>query len=220
MNMAELDLLPCRVRGNRRIAEGAHLLALDRPFDFVPGQVVGLAAAEGDTPRLYSIASGTAQPEIEILFDVAPEGRLTPALARLAPGDTVRCSRPFGAFRSAPGPGFWICTGTGLAPFLSMYRSGASEGKTLIHGSRSPEGFFFQDELAAAMGERYVRCCSRVAAPGLYHGRLTSYLESRPALPSQAEYMLCGHSEMIAAVREILLARGVPFDRVLSEVYF
>jgi ferredoxin/flavodoxin---NADP+ reductase len=151
---------------------------------------------------------------------VLPAGSLTPFLAQLSAGDVVQCSKPFGTFRSTPRPGYWICTGTGLDPFLSMFRSGLSDGKVLIHGSRAMEGFFFREDLAAAMGSRYVRCCSRMTAPRVYHGRLTAFLESLEGLPADAEYLLCGHSEMIAAVREILLVRGVPFDRVLSEVYF
>lgn len=202
-----------------RLDDGLHLVALDRPFDFVPGQHVGLSLAADDEPRLYSIASGPDDPAMEILFDVHPGGALTPRLARVHPGDRVFVGAPGGGFRDGPGEALWIAGGTGIAPFVSMLRSGLAAGKTLIHGARSAGAFHAAEAFAAALGDRYLRCSSRAGAPGVIRGRIPDVL-ARRVPPSDGPCLLCGPPEMVVAVREHLFARGVPAERVRAEVYF
>ncbi|OQW96222.1 MAG: hypothetical protein BWK77_05845 [Verrucomicrobia bacterium A1] len=71
------------VRANTKLDEGLHLVALDRPFDFLPGQHVGLALDPGVEPRLYSLAGGPDDAAMEILFDIHPGGALTPGRAEV-----------------------------------------------------------------------------------------------------------------------------------------
>lgn len=217
---APTELASLRVTRNREIAPGVFLLSFERRWAFVPGQVVALSADPAGIPRLYSLCGGAAAADAEVLFDVNPGGLLTPALAKLRPGDCLWCSAPFGTFRGRPGPAWWIATGTGIAPFLSMLRSGLGAEKRLIHGARTIREFHFSDEFSGALGERYIRCCSREGGPGVVPGRLTAYLSALADVPRDGVYQLCGHSEMVAAVRELLLGRGVPFENIDAEIYF
>src|SRR5208282_480916 len=151
-----------------------------RDFDFTSGQLVEVALNERGPSRLYSLFTGPDDEEAGILFAVAEGGELTPSLAGLAPGDDILIGGPSGSFPAFPGPGIWIANGTGVAPFLSMARAGLSAGKRLLHGARAPDDFYFADELAALMGERYIRCCSRSEpdsrkATGAHLGRLTAF---------------------------------------------
>jgi ferredoxin--NADP+ reductase len=209
-----------RVLSRREIAPQVHVLGLERHAEFKPGQVVAVTRSPDLPPRLYSIASGVSEPALEILFDRKPGGELTPWLAGLEPGDAVWISTPFGEFIGEADPAWWIAAGTGIAPFVSMLRSGLAPGKTLLHGARSPAGFHFQDEFAAALGDHYIRCCSGGTGPGLYNGRLTVWLAGQPALPDNVRFMLCGSSEMVVAVRERLLEKRVAYDNVSAEIYF
>ena len=207
------------VTANRSVAPDTFVLSFSRPWDFVPGQSVALTLDREVPPRFYSIASGALEAQVDILYDIVQDGLLTPRLARLQPGDTLLCSAPFGAFRDAAGPACWIATGTGIAPFLSMARSGLTEGKTLVHGSRSIPGLVERDFFARALAERYNPCCSRETAAGVFAGRPTRWIEARE-LPAVERYLLCGNSLMVVGVRDLLIGRGVPFDRVVAEIYF
>jgi ferredoxin--NADP+ reductase len=167
-----------------------------------------------------------------VLFNVVEGGELTPDLSVLAPGDGIWVAGPSGSFPALTGPGVWIASGTGIAPFVSMARAGLAAGKKLVHGARSRKDFYFRAELEALMGEGYLRCCSGAspgagpdAGPdaagegGLYPGRLTAYLESRDWDPSSS-YELCGSAQMVVDVRDLLIRKGVPHARIISEVYF
>mgnify|MGYP000858768233 CR=1 FL=1 len=212
-------LLPVRVRSNGRLDEGLHLVALDRPFDFVPGQHVGLALDPAVEPRLYSIGSGPCDDAMEILFDVHPEGALTPRLAEVRPGDAVWTTRPAGTFACGPGPGLWIAGGTGIAPFVSMRRAGLAAGKTLIHGARSAAAFHGAAEFAAEAGLVYRRCSSRADGPDIERGRIPGLIARLDPLPD-GPCLLCGPPEMVVAAREALFARGLAAGRVRAEIYF
>ncbi len=194
-------------------------IAFKRTFDFCAGQVLAIST-DHDTPaRLYSIASGVHEKEIRLLFEVVAEGKLTNKLAKLKEGDKLLVSEPFGKFTDNEEPAYWIATGTGIAPFASMFNSGLGQNKILIHGARTLKSFYYQHDFFS-MGERYVRCCSKEKAEHIFDGRVTDYLSQFESFPADYKYYLCGSAEMIVETRDILLSKGVPFDKILAEIYF
>jgi ferredoxin--NADP+ reductase len=214
-----IELRSVKVLSNIEIAPSVYDLSFRRNFSFKAGQVIGLGLSPNDDPRLYSIASGENDELARILYNIKPGGVLTPHLAELVHGDNLWITPPFGTYEGSPETAYWIAAGTGLAPFLSMFRSGLSEKKILIHGGRSEKSFYFSDELNA-MGERYIKCSSQIDSPGYFHGRVTSYLEQMDKLPADQKYYICGNAEMVVECREILLLKGIPFNNIVAEIYF
>jgi len=215
-----VELKEVVITGNEEISSGVHLISWNRTHNFNPGQVVKIAADLKKPPRIYSICSGNDEPEIRVLFNVKEEGILTPWLAGVIPGMKIWATKPYGSFSDGKKPAWWIATGTGIAPFYSMFRSGISENKTLIHGVRKLDQFYFEDELEWAMGERYVRCCSHEQSCNVFLGRITKYLEEIKELPTDINYYLCGKAIMVVEVRDLLISRGVPYENILAEIYF
>jgi len=209
-----------RIRCSEAISPGVYVLSLPRGADFRPGQVVAVTVDRTIPPRLFSLCSGPRDPDWQILFDVKPDGLLSPRLATLTAGDSLLVSDPFGTFAGDGEDDWWIAAGTGIAPFRAMLRAGQGRAGRLIHGSRTPERFFFQDAFHARLGDRYVRCCSGAAGTGLYHGRLTAWLRETPLPSHPCLFCLCGSPEMVVEVRDILIARGIAIASIRSEIYF
>jgi len=205
---------------NIEISPNVFLLSFKRDFTFKAGQVLGLAMSTNDDARLYSIASGEEDDNAGILYNIKPGGKLTPNLAILKPGDNLWITVPFGSYAGSAEPAYWIAAGTGIAPFYSMYLSGMGANKTLIHGSRTLDAFYFSDSLIPDFGSRYIRCCSQQEGEGIFHGRVTQYLEEIDNLPEDQKYYLCGSAEMVVECRDILLSKGIPFSNVVAEIYF
>jgi ferredoxin/flavodoxin---NADP+ reductase len=201
------------------IAKNVFEIRFPKVFSFKAGQVVDLLVS-GYPSRIYSIASGEEDNYLAILFDVKAEGTVTPILGKMKKGDPIHVSMPYGNFISTNEGAFWIASGTGIAPFYSMLRSGLGENKTLIHGSRKLTSFYYQNELLQAMGENYVRCCSSETAEGIYPGRLTQYVKELKFLPPAQKYYLCGSAEMVVEIRDILISRDIPFTNIIAEIYF
>jgi ferredoxin/flavodoxin---NADP+ reductase len=208
------------VKGNDEIATGVFILRFERKFDFIAGQVIGISLEPNGDPRLYSIASGMHDEDIQILYNIKPTGKLTPPLARVKAGDHIYITPPFGSYFGSGDPAWWIASGTGIAPFSSMFRSGLGQNKVLLHGGRTGEFFYFQDEFLPVLKENYIRCSSRETGEGLFSGRLTSYLQLQQNLPANIKYYLCGSAEMVVDVRDILISKGIPFGNIVSEIYF
>lgn len=215
----KLPLVSLPIIENLQISPGAFVLTVERISDFLPGQVVALSIDNRIAPRLYSISSAPDNEHLQVLFSLKPEGELTPLLARLKPGDTLRVSAPFGAFLGDERPAWWIAAGTGVAPYRAMMLAGLAHNKKLIHGGRFANQFYFQDEFLDCFGKNYIRCCSQEIGSGLYPGRLTQWL-CEQVLPSGISFFLCGSAEMVVETRDILISKGVEFENIMSEIYF
>lgn len=216
----KLKLTKVKVLRQVEISPSVFVLSFQRPWDFTAGQVVGLGGHETDEARLYSIASGELDNEVDILYNINPEGKLTPWMAQLNTADTIWVSEPFGSFATSGDPGWWIASGTGIAPFISMFKTGLYKGKKLIHGGRTLKSFYFNEIFEPVFQKDYIRCSSKEYSPDVYNGRITQYLKEHPSLPSNEKYYLCGSAEMVVDVRDILIDKGVPFDNIISEIYF
>lgn len=204
---------------NDEISPGVFLLAVKRQHDFQPGQTVKVGQDDGLPPRIYSICSGNQEEVLQILYNIKADGVLTPRLARLNPGDAVWMSEPGGSFIGTPAPSTWISTGTGIAPFYSMLRSGMAENKILLHGVRHANQFYFSKDWKIALKSDYYRFCSGEPAEDATQGRVNLFLEQHE-LPVDRKYYLCGQATMCVEVRDLLIAKGVPFVNIVVEIYF
>lgn len=217
---APTELTEVTITGNRELSPGVHLISWKRNHEFKPGMVVKLTVNNEIVPRIYSICSGNKEDEIKVLFHIKEDGLLTPRLARVSEGMKIWVTEPYGSFLDHNKPAWWIATGTGIAPFYSMFRSGIAQNRTLIHGVRSLNQFYFEDEFREAIGDRYIRCCAHEASENVFPGRVTKYLEETDELPTNIYYYLCGKAIMVVEVRDLLIARGIPYEHILSEIYF
>jgi ferredoxin--NADP+ reductase len=133
-------------------------------FSFAPGQYVTLGLNVGDefVARAYSIASSPYQRDfLELYINVVEEGQFTPPLFKLNEGDELYYMGPKGIFtlkKTQAKHLFFIATGTGLAPYISMvrtmfkdWRAGKPHDRviTLVHGVRHSQDLGYRDELAA-----------------------------------------------------------------------
>ena len=209
-----------KVISNHEISDGVYILETEKNANFLPGQVVAVAMHPDHNLRLYSLASGPEAPVFRILYDIKPQGQLTPVMANLKWGEYIYVSKPFGRFTDQGQPAWWIATGTGIAPFVSMIEAGQSANKTLLQGARHLNQFYFSDVFLKNMGDRYLRFCTKETGDKVIHGRLTQFLKETDKATPDLKYYICGSSEMVVESRDILIGKGVPFDHIIAEIYF
>ena len=173
------NVRPVTLTFSEQISTGIFLFGFKRDFEFRAGQVIGIALEEHGPRRLYSICSGEQDDEVLILYNVIEEGYLTPRLSDLETGDTIWITEPRGEFTCNEAPAVWIATGTGIAPFYSMLRTGLASQKILIHGNRYLEQFHFFEDFNTILGSNYIRCSTAEQDEGCLSGRVTEYLEEQ-----------------------------------------
>jgi ferredoxin--NADP+ reductase len=198
---------------------------------FEAGQFVRIAldmekGNEGSrVARPFSFVNPPHDPVLEFYGIVVPEGPLSPRLARLVPGDTLFvASNPAGFLVLSEVPDaatLWMmCTGTGIAPFVSILRTEAPWRRfrevVLVHAVRHARELVYRD-VFRDMNLTYVSFVSREAAPGSLAGRIPAAvrdgrLEAAAGLelaPETSHVMLCGNPEMLKDTAAALVERGM-----------
>ena len=198
-------------------------LELSRPptFQFRPGQRIRLL--HKGLERDYSLLSQPDSPRLSLCVRHVPAGLVSSILAAAEIGASFTFTGPHGyfTFQESRRPPVLVATGTGVAPFLSMTRSGVA-GFTILHGVRTAEELHYRSNFCAA-ARLYVPCLSH-ASPGsilplgAYRGRVTDYLGEH--LPLEAyDFYLCGRQEMIRDVT-LLVDERFPDSRVYTEIFY
>ncbi|MCG6911340.1 MAG: hypothetical protein LJE94_14615 [Deltaproteobacteria bacterium] len=202
------------------LSQKAFELMLTRPDNFIfsAGQRINIL---GDgISRDYSIASGISEPVIRLCIRHVPEGRMSAWLATCALGTELRIEGPSGYFQFNLSGRSVVCvsTGTGIAPFCAMARSGIA-GFTLLHGVRQPEELYYQTTMAAAAGH-YVACIpgGSQQMPACFDGRVTDYMRTRIEA-GVYDFYLCGRGEMIRDAT-LLVDERFSGSRVFSEIFY
>lgn len=209
--------------GRRWLSKRTFEIELSRgaDFRFRPGQRIRLIYK--DRERDYSPASGPDDPIISLCIREVKGGEISPILADCTIGTIFRIQGPFGYFfyRTAARPALFVATGTGIAPFVSMVRSG-TVGSPLLHGVQHSRELYYEPILRPLLKE-YIPCFSRAPQRecerhGAFQGRVTEYLKHQLP-PMVYDFYLCGRSEMIRDVTHLIDDR-FPNSRVYTEQFY
>ena len=223
-------------------------LRRDPGYVFAPGQFarIGLVNENGESLwRAYSIVSAPHEPFMEFFLLVLPSGEFSRRVGTLNIGDTMlveQMPQGFLTIDRFKQPGreqdLWlICTGTGLAPYISMLRDDAVwkrfENIIVVLSVRERHDLGYIDELDQLAADRareglakfhFVKTLTRDTLHGAMHGRINTLVESGAieeaagvALSdARSRFMLCGNPEMVETMRKLLKDRGFRMNRKLE----
>ncbi len=205
----------------RHLTDSAFVIRMERNgISFQTGQFILLSSENKPGQREYSVFSGENDDYLEVLIREVEGGRMSRELKKMKAGEYLTINGPFGFFRFNPEmfssrKFLFVATGTGISPFHSFVRTFSDLDYHLIHGVRYGfEAYGHQD-----FEKERITLCTSGDSNGDFEGRVTDYLFSQKIDP-QTHCFLCGNSEMIHEVFDILTAKGVPVSNIYSEVYF
>jgi len=207
-----------------------HLEKQDYKFEI--GKCAAIYGPDGMTTRPYSISSSPQSDELSFLIKEVEDGCVSSYLHKLKAGDKVKISNPYGWF--TPGKeenSIFIGTGTGVSPFLSVYRS-YKKNKDSVHlperiyiGAATDRDLFLLYKELNAPGHTQCVCISREKSPGRFHGHATEKIardiESEIIRnPENKHFYLCGLDKMIDDVTMLLTEYEVPEENIHAETFF
>lgn len=210
------------ILGRKWLDEETFELICTRPqgFEFVAGQHVTMYHQEDE--REYTILSPPSADSLRFLIKRINQGRLSTVLAALETGSDLAISKAKGylIYRQTDRPIYFVGTGVGIAPFVSMAAAGV-RNFTLLHGAREVTGLFYRQDLVVA-ADRYIPCVSGQVKQGtnvvdLHRGHVTDYVD-RYIKPGAYDFYLCGSRAMIHDMTH-LLDRHYPETRIYSEAF-
>jgi len=176
----------------------------------------------GAIRRDYSLVSAPNDPTLVICLKKIKGGEYSPILASAEPGTPISFIGPLGYFTYRPSdkPAVFVATGTGIAPFLSMVRSGMT-GFTLLHGVHRETNLYYRDIFSRA-ARFYIPCVVSDDEAGsgknVFQGRVSHYLAEH-LIPGVYDFYLCGRQEMIRDVT-LLADERFPGSLVYTEVFY
>lgn len=218
------------------VQETRHFKLTFRPgdlFDFEAGQFVNiLLDKDGKTvKRPYSIAS---PPIWKGFFDLCWKrvegGLVTNYLWTKQKGETLKIQGPLGRFtarRPLPKTLVFVSTGTGIAPFRSMFHTLLDQGATCeiwnIFGNRYDTDILYQEEFEELEKKhKNFHNVFTISRPKLWKGEnqyvqfmLRKYLPD----PSDKQVYICGLTSMIEEVQKTALELGYPKEKIFFEKY-
>ncbi len=225
-----------KVLAVRHLTKSTYVLQVERAeFEFIPGQCVNIGLSNIGINREYSTYSGlNDDKKMEFLIKAVENGKVSTALQKLKKGDSVQLDGAYGKFTLKKPTNLkqkyvFIASGTGIAPFHSFALTYPEIDYTVLHGIRFQEEQYDKKDYKDG---RYVACVSKTlkleksktqkgskVGQNVFAGRVTDYLRKNK-VDKKATYYLCGNTEMINEVYDILRENEINGDQIFTEVFF
>jgi NAD(P)H-flavin reductase len=210
-----------KVKEVRHLTDSTFVVKLERNgVEFQTGQFVMLQVNGVVDQREYSVYSGEHDDSLEVLVREVDGGKVSGKLKRLKVGNEIGVDGPVGFFRFDPKSFstqnfLFIATGTGVSPFHSFVRTYPELNYKLVHGVRFGEEAYDH----ADFQKEKITLCTTGDKTGDFNGRVTDFLLGEK-IDTNTNCFLCGNSEMIYEVFDVLTGKGIPVSNIYSEVYF
>lgn len=223
-------------------------LAPGGEFKFVAGQYCTLGGQVGEkfVERAYSIVSSPYEEELELFFELVPEGEFTPFLHKLPAGSELHMRKiAKGRFtldlKSGHKNHLLVATVTGVAPYVSYIRTLYKDWKqgqfpADIHlyaiqaASRSFEFGYWEELKKIADEVPWLDAVASVSRPwedagwtgevGRAEDILRKYSDQWGLSDADTTAYLCGHPQMLENGLGILQRRGFDKKSIKSEAYW
>lgn len=211
------------LKTKKEIGQNIWVLTFEGDFsklDYTAGQftTIFMHDEQGDFFRNYSILHLTDS-TLEICAKILPEGRGSAFFMSLGVGAELAVSQPKGSFglKTLNAPKLFICTGTGIVPFISMFSQIPAETKVnVLYGVRSELEIVFEDVLKEK-GFKYEVFVSQPSPNWKGKtGRVTDGLANLDVCCG-IEIYLCGHPVMVKDMETYFLNKGYPKDLIITE---
>lgn len=201
-------------------------------FTFLPGQFVSMTdTVDGKrVTRAYSIASPPMGAIFELCLNRVKEGKLSPRLFEMQPGDTIEIQGPLGYFvlRHPAHDTVLVATGTGIAPFRSILKAHLEAHPehqfTLLFGVRYERNLMYRDEFEL-LAERHpnFHFWPTLSRPeegwSGRTGHVQAHLDEALGGRKDLDVYICGLRLMVDDVRARLKELGFDRKQIVYEKY-
>lgn len=193
-------------------------------YSFVPGQATDVALnvngwSEQFRPFTFTGLNKWEHLEFMVRIYNSRHG-LTEQLGRTNAGAELIIQEPFGAIEYK-GPGVFIAGGTGITPFISIFRDLSRQKKLLgcrlIYSNYTADDVICGAELADLLKDNFVPHFTREGVIGFRERLLNRELLVQYVANFSQRFYICGSDSFVKDISEMLLELGAPSDGLVID---
>ncbi len=193
-------------------------------YHFIPGQGADIAINHpgwDDKFRSFTFTSLNKWPYLEFLIKIYNEREsVTKELGKTNAGTEIILGEPFGSIQYK-GPGTFIAAGTGLTPFLAIFRDLHNRkmisGNTLILSNKTSDDIIYPEELVKMLGYNFINIFTRQGVIGFIDRRMDRRYLVETIRDFSGNFYVCGPDIFVKEINGHLLSLGATSETLVFE---
>ena len=193
-------------------------------FQYQSGENVFIAINEvgwESQQRHFSFTSLNEWPYLEFIIKIYEErDGVTKKLGKTNAGAELILFDVFGSIRYK-GPGVFIAGGSGITPFISIFRdlyaNGQINGNKLILSNISAEDIILPYELFCMLKTNFINVYTRQGVIGFLDRRIDRRMLIRLIGDFSTSFYVCGPKDFVHEIREYLISLGANAEVIIFE---
>lgn len=200
------------------------VISKPKGFRFKPGQGCMVAVdADGwrDKARPFTFTNLPSQRKLELIVKIyASHEGVTHRMSFLRKGDGLLLSEVFGSI-TYHGPGHFFAAGSGITPFLSIFRQLHKDkklaGNVLVYSNKTASDVIMDEELTKLLRSSYLKIFTRQGVIGFRERRIDRDMLITLVQDFDQHFYLCGPPEFVHSLEAMLLSLGVKAESLVFE---
>ncbi|WP_264558792.1 FAD-binding oxidoreductase [Flavobacterium sp. N2270] len=195
-----------------------------KDFDFIPGQAVNISINEPEWKnelRPFTFTNQKETKDLEFIVKIYNEHKgVTNKLAGINKGDELILHDIFGAIHFEK-PGIFIAAGTGITPFLAifrdLYKRNKLRGNKLIFVNKTSLDIIAFNELNRMFKQDILHVLTREGVVGFKGKRIDRNFLIENIADFSQHFYVCGPTDFVQDILRILKDLGASSDSLIFE---
>lgn len=210
----------------RFITHNVKRFVVEKPldFDFIPGQAVNISINLPDWKEQLRPFTFTCLREanfLEFMIKIYTDHNgVTNMLGKINAGDELILHDVIGAIHFEK-PGVFIAGGTGITPFLAifreLYKNNKLRGNRLIYSNQTVEDVIVYEELMRMFKQDFVNVLTRQGIVGYVGKRIDRNFLIENIVDFSQHFYVCGPDSLVKDVVKNLVDLGADTDALVFE---
>jgi ferredoxin-NADP reductase len=223
-NTISTDVYTLKILDTEYITHNVKRFVVEKPadFEYTPGYSTHLAVnlpGWEDQWRPFTFTSLNAWSYLEFIIKIYNDHKgVTQQLGKLNAGGTLLMKDVFGTI-NYKGPGIFLAGGTGITPFIAIFRalyySGNMRNIGLLYSNHYHEDVILHDELKQMLGDAYVNFFSKEGVIGFGEKRIDRKLLVEAIGDFDNRFYICGPESFVSDMSHYLIELGARIDAIV-----
>lgn len=206
-----------KIRSTHYISHNVKRFVLEKPLDFryTPGQSAHISINLPDWKdkiRAFTFTSLQHWDFLEFIVKIYDEHKgVTSQMGKLNTGDELLLHDVYGTIQYK-GPGMFIAGGTGITPFIAIFRALFESGNlrkiALLYSNQTTDDMILHDELTEMLGPAYRNVFTREGVIGFRERRIDRKFLIETIGDFSTRFYVCGPKSFTEEICDALISLG------------